>query len=386
MKTSSLIIFLSVVLTIYALVNFYIFIRGWQALPAGSIVRKIYLYLFLLVSLSFIIGRILEKYYLSVISDIFVWIGSFWFAAILYFFILIIFLDITRSINASAPIYPSFATFNYERTKQIVFLFSVLIVGSFLIYGYHNAKNIKIRNLEFNITKNAGELKELKIALISDLHLGTIISNSRLEEIVSKTNSLYPDIILLAGDIVDEDLGPVIKNNLGEMLKNFKSKYGTYGITGNHEYIGGVEEASKYLCEHNIIMLRDTTVKIDNSFYLIGREDKDISTFTDKKRKSLTEIVKEIDKNYPTILMNHQPTNLDETVKNEIDVQFSGHIHYGQIFPLNYITNIVFELSYGYMKKGRTHFYVSTGAGTWGPPVRIGNSPEIVEITLKFGN
>lgn len=384
MKTSTLIIFISVVLTIYALVNFYIFIRGWQALPQGSVVRKIYLYLFLFTSLSFIIGRVLEKYYLCVISDVFVWVGSFWFAAILYFLFVVIFFDVLRSINSSTPLYPAFATFDYEKTKQIVFVFSVLLVGGIMTYGYFNAKNVKIQKLEYNIAKNCGELKELKIAMISDLHLGTIISNSRLEDIVNKTNSLNPDIVLLAGDIVDEDLGPVIRNNLGEMLKNFKSKYGTYGITGNHEYIGGVEEACTYLNAHNITMLRDTAIKIDNAFYLIGREDKEISTFAGKKRKSLNELVKEIDKSCPLILMNHQPFDLDETVKSEIDIQFSGHTHNGQMFPLNFITKLIFELSSGYLRKGQTHFYVSTGAGTWGPPIRIGNSPEIVDVTLTF--
>jgi len=385
MKTSTFIIFLSIVLTVYALVNFYIFIRGWQALPQGSVIRKIYLYLFLFTSLSFIAGRILEKYYYSVFSDILVWVGSFWFAAILYFLFLVIFFDVLRTINSTTPLYPAFATFDYERTKQIVFLFSVLLVGGILIYGYHNAKNPVIRKMEFKINKNCGELKELNLVMISDLHLGTIIDNSRLENIISNINSLNPDIILLAGDIVDEDLGPVIRNNLGETLKSLKSKYGTFGITGNHEYIGGVEDACTYLNSHNITMLRDTAVKIDNAFYVLGREDKDIKTFSGKKRKSLDEIVKLVDKNCPLILMNHQPTDLDETVKNEIDLQLSGHTHNGQLFPLNFITNLIFELSSGYLKKEQTYFYVSTGVGTWGPPVRIGNSPEIVNIKLTFG-
>lgn len=379
-----MILFFSVVLALYAAVNFYIFIRGWQALPNGSIVRKIYLYVFIFVSLSFILGRILEKYYLSVFSDILIWIGSFWFAAILYFLLIIIFFDILRSINSSTPLYPSFATFNYEKTKQIIFLFSVFLVGGILTYGYYNSRNIKIQSLEYNIQKNCGELRELNIAMLSDLHLGTIIGSARLEDIVNKTNSLNPDIILLAGDVVDEDLGPVTRNNLGEMLNNFKSKYGTYAITGNHEYIGGVEEACEYLNAHNIIMLRDSVVKIDNAFYLIGREDKDISRFSDKKRKSLNELIKDSDKSCPLILLNHQPSDLDESVKSEIDLQLSGHTHNGQIFPLNFITKLIFELSSGYMKKGQTHFYVSTGVGTWGPPVRIGNSPEIVEIKLTF--
>ena len=386
MKTTNLIIFFSIVFAIFALINFYIFIRGWQALPQGSAIRKIYLILFLIAFLSFIGGRILERYYYSAFSDILIWIGSFWFAAILYFFLIVIFLDVLRTINTSTPLYPSFATFDYARTKQIVLFLSVLIVSVILVYGFYNAKNPKIQKLEFSIPKNSGELKELNIVMISDMHLGTIISNSRLTNIIDKANSLNPDIVLLAGDIVDEDLGPVIRNNLGETLKNFKSKYGTYGITGNHEYIGGVEEACEYLNAHGVNMLRDSSVKIDNAFYIIGREDRDINRFAGKKRKSLEELVRQTDKNCPLILMNHQPFDLDESVKNDIDLQLSGHTHHGQLFPLNFITSMVFELSTGYLKKGQTHFYVSTGAGTWGPPVRIGNTPEIVNIKLKFGN
>lgn len=384
MKTSNFIIFFAIVFIIYGAVNYYIFIRGWQALPEGSIVRKIYLITFLLVSTTFIYGRILEKYFYSTFSDIVIWIGSFWLGAILYFFFIVVFLDVLRTINASTPLYPSFATFDYERTKQIVFIFSVLAVGAVLTYGYFNAKNPRIHTLDLNIQKSCGELKELNIAMVSDMHLGTIISNSRLNDIIDKANSVNPDIILLAGDIVDEDLGPVIRNNLGEALKNFKAKYGTYGITGNHEYIGGVEDACNYLDEHGVKMLRDTVVKIENSFYIIGREDRDKNRFTDKKRKSLDELVKDLDKSCPIILMNHQPFDLEETVKNEIDLQISGHTHHGQMFPLNFITSMVFELSTGYMKKGLTNFYVSTGAGTWGPPVRIGNVPEIVNIKLTF--
>lgn len=385
MKTVNFLIFFSIVFTVYAAINFYIFIRGWQALPQSGAIRKIYLFIFLIVFFSFIAGRILERYYFSVFSDILVWIGSFWFAAILYFFFTVIFLDIIRAINASTPLYPSFATFNYEKTKHIVFVFSVLLVGGLITYGYFNAKNPKIQNLEYKISKNAGELKSLNIAMISDLHLGTIIGNSRLTGIIDKINGLNPDIILLAGDIVDEDLGPVIRNNLGETLKSLKSKYGTFGITGNHEYIGGVEEACEYLNAHNITMLRDTVIKIDNAFYLAGREDKDISRFGNKKRKSVDTILKEVDKSFPIIMMNHQPTEFDDAVKNEVDLHLSGHTHYGQLFPLNFVTNMVFELSNGYLRKGQTNFYVSTGVGTWGPPVRIGNSPEILNIKLTFG-
>jgi len=384
MKTSSFIIFLSIVLLVYGSLNYYIFIRGWQAIPRISLLRTNYLILFLILSSSFFAGRILERYYPSIFSDILVWIGSFWLGAILYFFLIIIFLDILRLINNSFPFFPAFATFDYLKTKSAVLMISILAVFVLLGFGFINAKNPVIKELKLNVNKSAGNLKVLNIVMASDIHLGTIIGKNRLKEIVDKINGLNADIVLLPGDIVDEDVAPVIRNDIGSILIRIKSKYGTYAVTGNHEYIGGVEPAVNYLSEHNINILRDSVLKIDDSFYLVGREDRSISSFAGKKRKELSALLSETDKSLPIILMDHQPFGLDSAVKNGIDLQISGHTHNGQLFPINLIEKFIFELSSGYLKKEQTHFYVSTGVGTWGPPVRIGNRPEIVNIKLLF--
>jgi predicted MPP superfamily phosphohydrolase len=201
---------------------------------------------------------------------------------------------------------------------------------------------------------------------------------------VKDINLINADIVLLAGDVVDEDIKPVIKYNLGEILKLIKSKLGVFAITGNHEYIGGVEPAVKYLAEHNLIELRDTSILIDNSFFLIGREDRSGRGFGGRPRRSLLELMKGIDKSLPVILMDHQPVKLNEAFEYGIDLQVSGHTHHGQLFPFNFITKKIYELSYGYMKRGNTHYYVSCGVGTWGPPVRTSSRPEIVEIKLMF--
>jgi hypothetical protein len=198
-------------------------------------------------------------------------------------------------------------------------------------------------------------------------------------------NALNPDVVLLPGDVIDEDLGPVIQQNLGETLRKIRSKYGVFAVTGNHEYIGGVEPACKYLTEHGITMLRDKVISIQDSLYIIGREDLSIRQFTGKKRKNLKEIISGIDPSLPIILMDHQPFHLDEAAVNGIDLQLSGHTHHGQMWPFNYITNKIYEISWGYVRKGNTQFYISCGAGTWGPPVRIGNTPEIINIIMKFG-
>jgi hypothetical protein len=321
---------------------------------------------------------------MSFVSDALTWIGSFWLGAMVYFLMVIILFDILRLINIFIPILPFTVSGDYMNLKLAALLFTTLIISLVVSLGFNNAKNPVIKKLELSVDKKAGNIKELNIVMASDIHLGTIIGKDRFNIIVEKINSLNPDIVLLAGDIVDEDIQPVIRHNLGETLKNIKSKYGVYGITGNHEYIGGVENACKYLTEHGVKMLRDTTVIIDNSFYVVGREDRDIKRFAGKERKPLGELVKDINKNLPVIVMNHQPFELSEAVERRVDLHISGHTHHGQQWPFNYITEKVYEISRGYEKRENTHLFVSNGVGTWGPPIRIGNRPEIVNIILKF--
>jgi len=145
-----------------------------------------------------------------------------------------------------------------------------------------------------------------------------------------------------------------------------------------------VNKAVKYLTEHNVNVLRDSVVKIANSFYIIGREDREKERYTGTARKTIPELLDGIDKNLPMIMLDHQPFKLDNVATNAIDLQISGHTHHGQFFPMNLITKAIFEKSWGLVQKGNTVIYVSSGYGTWGPPVRIANHPEILNITMNF--
>ena len=384
MKKINFVIFFSIALSVYALINYYIFIREWEAGGFQSTWRTVYVAAFLLLSISFIAGRILERVTLSWFSSTLVLLGSFWLAAMVYFLLFAFAIDIIRLLNFIVPFFPSFLTVNPERTKEITSFAIIVVVLVIVLGGYINARTPIIKTLELSISKNGRTIKSLNIAVASDIHLGTIVCKSKLERIVQHINSLNPDLVLLPGDVVDEDIGPVIRNNLGETLRKIRSKYGVFAITGNHEYIGGVEPACKYLAEHGITMLRDTWVKIGDSLYVVGREDISIRGFTGKTRKPLSELMAEVDKSYPVILMDHQPFRLAEAEANGVDLQLSGHTHHGQLWPFNFITKKVYELSWGYKKKGSTHYYVSCGVGTWGPPIRTANRPEIINIKLQF--
>ncbi len=125
---------------------------------------------------------------------------------------------------------------------------------------------------------------------------------------------------------------------------------------------------------------------IGEGMYVAGREDRSSGQFGGKKRKAIEELLSGLDRARPLILMDHQPFHLEEAERCGVDLQLSGHTHHGQLWPLNFITRAVYEVSMGYRRKGGTHVYVSNGVGTWGPPVRIGNRPEILRITLRFSS
>ena len=384
MKTSAFIIFIVIVLAVYGLVNSYIFIRGLQAIPTGSAIRPWYIAAFWGIASTFVLARILERTYPCGFTGIITWIGSFWLAFMLYFILVALFVDVARGINHFVHIFPPSFYVDYQKTKLIVLVSSLALVTLIVATGFINARIPRIKTLELHVAKAVKGEKSLNIVMASDVHLGTLIAKRKANRLVATINALHPDIVLFAGDVVDEDLAPVINNNLGANLLQIQSKLGVYAVTGNHEYIGSVEPAVKYLREHGITVLRDTAMLIDHRFYLVGREDRDKPRFTGKPRKELSELMKPVERSFPVILLDHQPFNLERSVEQGVDLQLSGHTHHGQLWPFNHITTAIYEISCGYKLISHTHFYVSTGFGTWGPPVRLGNRPEIVQIILKF--
>lgn len=383
MKSYQFLIFFSIVLLIYSLVNYYIFSRGMQALPQGTSIKSWYPWIFLFLSASYVIGRFLERVWISPVSSFFSFVGSFWLAFMIYLLMAVLVIDLIRLILYFFP-QPAILADNYVQVKKYLFLVITGIAGIVVLAGHINALNPRIKRIDIHINKKAGQMKTLHIAAASDIHMGTLVGPRRTAKLVQMLNDRHADVILLAGDIVDEDLAPVIHNDLGRSLVKLSAPLGVFAITGNHEYIGGAEAAVKYLQDHGIKMLRDTSILISNSFYLAGRNDRDSKRFSKKERKSIEEVLEGVDLSLPVIMMDHQPFNLQQVADAGVDFQLSGHTHHGQLWPFNYITTAMYEVSWGFKKKGNSNFYVSSGYGGWGPPVRTGNRPEILDIYITF--
>jgi len=377
-------LFLIIFFTIYTALNYYIFIRGWQAISHYPMLKPIYALIFFFSALVYIAAKILNTNIPDLLYDILLWPGSLWFAFMLYFFLFILLIDFSRLLNHFFSIYPSFITDNYQSAKFIVFISVILLSAVIITAGYINTRNIKINYVEIEIPKKASRLNELNVVLVADLHLTPVNNGGLCKSIVEKINTLNADIVFMPGDILDDNVSMLKRRNIAKSLSDIKSKYGVFVSNGNHEFIIGVEEADKYLNELNLNVLRDSAMLVANSFYVLGREDRSKPSFTDNERKSLKEILTQADRNYPVIIVDHTPLNLEEITNEEIELQLSAHTHHGQIFPLNLITNMVYEVSWGYLKKEKTQFYVTCGVGTWGPPVRLGSDSEIVSMKIRF--
>jgi predicted MPP superfamily phosphohydrolase len=381
MKRFQMIVFFSIVLTIYSLVNIYIYYKGYKSLPVLHDNKLIYSLIFFILAGVFIAAKFLESRHSSVITDILNIIGGFWLAFMLYGFLFFLISDI---VLAGLRISGIISNEHILLFRKWSFILTLSLSAILITAGFINAIIPVVTRYDITINKSAGEIKNLRIAAVSDIHLGSIIRKRSIKKLSVMLKEINPDLVLLLGDIVDGELGPVLR---GDLLKYFtcpKCIDGLYAITGNHEFIGGGERTIPYIESKGIRLLKDEIVVLEGGIQLIGRIDRDSRRFYRKERLPLDSLIAKADTTKPVILLDHQPFHLGETASKGIDLQLSGHTHNGQIWPLNYLTAKIYELSYGYLRKGNTHFIVSSGYGLWGPRVRLGSRSEVLLINITF--
>ena len=374
-------IFFIIVLCIYSLANFYIFSKGYKALPVLQNNKLIYSLTFIFVSVIFIAAKIIESKHSSVLTDILNITGGFWLAYMLYGFLFLLVSDILLLGLRIPGILSGPDILIYRKWAFIITvgLSTLLIAGGFI-----NAVIPVVKQYDITINKSAGDVKTLRIAAVSDIHIGSIIRKRSLKKMSGLMKKVKPDLVLLLGDIVDGEIGPVMRGDLLQYFVSPESADGLYAITGNHEFIGGAARTIPYIESKGIRILKDEVITLPGGIQLIGRLDRDSRRFYGKERLTLEELMKQTDPAKPIILLDHQPFHLEESAKYGVDLSLSGHTHNGQMWPLNYVTSMIYELSYGYLKKGNTQFIVSSGYGLWGPRVRSASRSEVLLINITF--
>jgi predicted MPP superfamily phosphohydrolase len=375
-------LFFSLFFLLFGSTGYYLYLRLTQAFSGTFVSSRWFLIVYIFLIISFLIGKIIEHFSIGFLSHALVSLGSITLGFFVYALMIIVAIDFFRLINWIIPFFPGFITSNMQRSAFILGWTSIILVTIIVIKGYINAYSPRVNKVEITINKPKANFDSLNIVAISDIHLGTLVNESKLQRLINTVNALKPDVVIIAGDNIDNNIKVVQQDKLLEHFKDIHSKYGIYSCMGNHEYISGAHHHLDYFAKNAVQMLRDTAVFVGDRFYIIGREDISAVRKTNHKRKDIGQLTENLDFDYPVILLDHQPFKLEETAKYPIDLQFSGHTHNGQLWPFNYLTAKIFEQDWGYLKKKNTHFYISAGFGTALIPMRLGSYSEIVSIRM----
>jgi predicted MPP superfamily phosphohydrolase len=371
--------FFSSFLAIYVVMNAYVYFRGFAALSGeGKWVIGLKL-LFVGLVVAFPVMHALEDNRYGVLYDTINLIGSFWMVAMVYFFLIVLLSDVVKLIDRAVPIIPARIKANRQRAGRTAFFGSVALVVLVIFFGWLNTRFVRVENLTIDLAKLPKAHNPTTVVFASDFHIGPNTHEKQVETFVEDINAANPDIILIGGDLVEggvENLG-----RTSEILAKLRARRGVYSVLGNHEYHGGAEKTEAFMKSAGITVLRDEVVTFPGIINLVGLDD----PRSEDAKASVVELMAKRDPSLPTILLVHRPVNLAEYSRDGVDLMLAGHSHHGQFFPITIITDLVYTVSYGYARIGPMQVYVTSGLGTWGPPVRVLTHPEIVKLTLVNG-
>ncbi len=373
-------LFLGVVLSLYALVNFYVLARGWTILPRRASVRSAYFLAGLFLMSAYVLARVFPA-----AGPLLARIGSWWIGAVLYLFLLTLLADLVRVLNRRfAFLPPGTKEVRLLRRRQVAALIA-LLAAALLGYGAWNASRLRVTTVPLRIPKPVGGLSRLRIAFLSDLHLGGMRGESFLRRTLRRLEELRADLVVLGGDVLDVELEEDTARILVANLSGIKPPLGLYAVLGNHEYLCGAERSAALLARAGATLLRDELAQPVPGLYLAGRDDLS-RRWRLSERRPLSGIVSGRDERSPLIVVDHQPSSpaLAEAAAGGADLILSGHTHGGQLFPWNWVVRIFFSKIYGLYREGGAFVYVTSGAGTWGPAARVGADPEIALLEITF--
>ncbi|MGN0108129.1 MAG: metallophosphoesterase [Hominilimicola sp.] len=388
---------------LYVLLNLYILWRLIKWTKDCGVCKKtriIISLLYALFALAVLIGFFMPS---GTVKRMITMTGNYWLGVMLYALLVIVTADIIRLILKHCKRINHEKLFS-KKAHIINGAVCLVIIASVSVYGAVNASVIRTQNYEITVNKKAENVSSLNAVLIADMHMGYNIGCRQMQQMADKINALNPDIVLIAGDIFDNEYDALENpDELIGILKSIKSKYGIYACYGNHDisekilagftfsHKNNKEKVSdirmdEFLEKADIHLLKDEYVLIDNSFYVYGRPDAERPGRGVGERKTPEHITENLDMSKPILVLDHEPSELQELADAGVDVDLCGHTHDGQMFPGNLTINLFWENACGYLKKGNMHNIVTSGVGLFGPNMRVGTAAEICSIKINFND
>ena len=371
MSYPHIILFMVPMLLIFAGAHYVLYLSLLQVFAIVNPLVKLYLGLALIfLAVSFFLATFIARFSENEITRGYYFISGFWLGLLLNLLLPLLTLSIllwgARLIG-----------FTFPATTLAYVLFAIAFAYS--TYGVWNAGHTRVKEVSVTIPNLPDVWKGKKIVQLSDVHLGLVHREAFMKSLVEKTNAVNPEIVVITGDLFDGMDGKL--DELVGPLDDIKAPRGTYFVTGNHETYLGLDEAFTAIKKTPVKILNDEVVDV-NGLKLIGihypllDENESVVTILDSLKSQYA--------GKPNVLLYHSPTHIAEIKASGVNLELCGHTHDGQVFPFGYIAKLIYKgYEYGLYEEGNYTLYTTTGAGTWGPMMRTGNTPEIVVITLK---
>ncbi|MBF0465040.1 MAG: metallophosphoesterase [Nitrospirae bacterium] len=369
-------LFVVIFVALYSTIHYYVYSRITNAFPLPVHLRVAIVVFMALMVFTPMLIRLAERHDYENAASLSANVGYTWMGLIVIFLPVSFSLEIIRVISQSDFFSKMI---QLKITSRTVFLLTLLITLSAYIYAFIDARVIRTVHLTIKTPKIPKGAGKIKIAQISDVHIGVLVRESRIKPIISILKREKPDIILSTGDFVDGQLDHL--DGLSNLFLELNPPSGKYAVIGNHELYAGLQDSLEFTKKSGFTILRNEAVTV-GFLNIAGVDDKDISRFNIAETKTETDLLSALPKDKFTILLKHRPIISPDSV-GLFDLQLSGHTHGGQIFPYNVFPLLVFKINTGYTKlTNGSSIYLNRGAGTWGPPIRLFEPPEVTIIEI----
>ena len=372
-------LFIIFYLSMYSLLHLYAFIRiragcgfGWRT---GLIIGIF----FILMIFAPVIVRLSENAGHEIFARGMAYAGYFWMALIFLFFSVSLLIDVYRLVIWLAGTIINKDLSAFAVTPRIAFLVPLAISLCIAVYGYYEALDIQTEHITIETDKLPPTVEKFRIAQISDVHIGLIIREDRLERMIKKIREADPDILVSTGDLLDGQI-----NGISELAVPFSMlhpKSGKFAVTGNHEYIAGIRAAIKFTENAGFKVLRSESINIGNILTLAGVDDQGSSTTGIVNNPDEKALLGPLPRDRFIVFLKHRPL-IKPGSAGMFDLQLSGHAHKGQLFPFSIITHFYYTHQAGLLNFDGGMLYISRGTGTWGPPIRFLAPPEVTVIDI----
>lgn len=376
-----MLLFLAFFLLIYGSLHLYFFLKASAALSLSAGANLLLGVILAALMLAPLIVHWLERLELVLNARIIAYIGYSWMGVLFLFFASSLVIDAYRLLAHAGGWLAHRDVATLTLSARPAFLIPLTLSLVISIYGFFEARNVRLERISIESQKIPSNPGRFKIAQISDLHLGLTVGKAHLKKVVALLKAENPDLLVCTGDLVDAGLCD--GQGLAEPLKEIQPRYGKYAVTGNHEFYAGLDQALESLREAGFTVLRGETARIDDVLNVAGVDDPEAGRFGLADKIDERELLAILPEGRFTLFLKHRP-NVEEGSVGRFDLMLSGHTHKGQIFPFNLLVRPFYTADAGFLNLGKgSSLYVSRGTGSWGPPIRFLAPPEVTIIEVR---